>query len=303
MKKFIYYLTPPLIYLLKNYIVSLFKKKDKINDLDFSNEFIDFINKRNKPKESVILGNGPSLDYYLKNQIDFFCNKTIFCVNGFVNSVYFDKIKPDYYVFYDPFFWSTNPSVKLEEYRDQIRDKISTKVNWEMYILLPKSAKKWNCFLEIENEFINIIYFDNKKPTTKNKELLFENYKNNKEIVHCQTVTVTALYLSLTMGSKINYVLGVDLSLHENLKVIDNVLHTKHVHFYDNHEEIKYVPFWKDSRHTKTFTMGEILEAYSKMFNGFYEMNEYADYLNAEVYNMSNNSYLDAFEIKKINND
>jgi len=62
-------------------------------------------------EELIIVGNGPSL----KNDIDQFLGAKgdCFCVNHFADSDWFEKLRPKYYLFLDPYFWSDKTN---EEY-------------------------------------------------------------------------------------------------------------------------------------------------------------------------------------------
>ena len=60
-----------------------------------------------KTSECIILANGPSLRKTLEEKIGFITkgDKEIFAVNYFINSPFYEKIKPQYYVLNAPEFW------------------------------------------------------------------------------------------------------------------------------------------------------------------------------------------------------
>lgn len=107
---------------------------------------------------------------------------------------------------------------------------------------------------------------------------------------------VASIFLSLNLGHKTNYIVGADMSLHENVFVNkNNVVCNYDRHFYDKDAPVA-IPFYKIEDGSEVFKMDELFLAFSKMFKGFWELEEYADYLNAKIYNASHQSYIDSFE-------
>ena len=74
----------------------------------------------------------------------------------------------------------------------------------------------------------------------------------------------------------------------------DNVLYTVNRHFSGTSEESP----WQKGRSGKTWKMHEILKALHKMFHSYHLLREYADYRGAKVFNLTPNSFIDAFERK-----
>ncbi|OQY00191.1 MAG: hypothetical protein B6I24_00260 [Bacteroidetes bacterium 4572_128] len=69
----------------------------------FSKLFIKIKDKKeNTNKDCIILGNGPSLNSFLKEKKYFLQNKELFCVNLFPISEFFERLKPRYYVLSAP---------------------------------------------------------------------------------------------------------------------------------------------------------------------------------------------------------
>lgn len=248
-------------------------------------------------KESIIIGNGPSLKLFLENHINFIERKTIFCINSFATSIYFELIKPTFYVFADPNYWNKNCSESLSKEHDAIYQIFKNCVTWKMIILLPTNAKKWNWFIDLPqtNNNIEIAYYG-VEPAI-NHENRFLEYKENKAAPPFQTVLVAAIFLSLNLGFKTQYLVGADLSLHETVFVDDeNVVCNTENHFYEEKVHKHSKPFWKNSENTVAFKMDELFLAFSIMFKGFRELEAYSKYLNSKIYNASNKSYIDSFE-------
>lgn len=248
-------------------------------------------------EESIILGNGPSLKHTLTNHLSFFDNKNVFCLNFFVESEAFMTLKPKFYVFADPAFWSKNCSPKLSAQISKISEQLKEKVSWQMYLFLPSTARGWNYFQESleSNNNITLIYY-NINPSTEILHKRHLLYKENKAMVQAQTVLIAAIFISLNLGVKTNYVVGGDLSMHEVLFVNkENIVHFYHKHFYDK-EEVDASPFWRNPEQISTFRMDELLLAFSLMFKGFWELEEYSKFLGAKIYNASHKTFIDAFE-------
>ena len=125
-------------------------------------------------------------------------------------------------------------------------------------------------------------------------------YKCNLASPHIQNVLVAALYLSINIGFKKIYLVGADHSWMQNVFVNKrNVLLTSDEHFYDK-ESTNAKPWYKDAAQTDTFKMHEIMLAMYKTFSGYYVLKEYAKLFNANIYNCSEISYIDAFERRKL---
>ena len=243
-------------------------------------------------KECVIIGNGPSLTEIIEGHISFFENKSVFCVNAFSTSDYFEVIRPQFYVFADYLYWDK----KALEFYDVIhrtRDALISKVNWPLVLCFPISAKIWNFAIDIpvHNKNISIIYYNNNLNDSEDK---FYKYKENTAAPLCQTVTISALFLGLNLGFSSVYLAGVDMSLHKNIHVTqNNVVCNRDEHFYDI-DKAQLKPWLKDLN--TPITMDLLFYRLSLMFRGFIEMEEYSKFLGAKVYNLSKNSFIDAFE-------
>ncbi|MFT6869711.1 MAG: hypothetical protein ACJAYY_000295 [Paraglaciecola sp.] len=245
--------------------------------------------------ESVIIGNGPSFNDFMKNHKNFLKDKTVFCVNNFASSAYFEIIKPQFYVIADEVYWNKIVSNEtLKAINKTILD-LKEKVNWKLIILIPNISKNWSFFLNLpkENDNISIAYYNNlNHDILKNR---FALYKKNKAMPQCQTVLVSALFFSLNLGFKTNYLVGGDMSFHKDIIVNkNNVVCRKLSHFYG--EETTFNPFLSYNKNNDTHRMGELFLAFSLMHNGFDEMEEYSKFLHAKIYNLGSKSFIDAFE-------
>jgi len=70
-------------------------------------------------KDLVILGNGPSLSDFIEKHRQFLADKETLAVNMFVQSDFFEQIRPQYYVVSSPEMWIDDV---LPEYKSWRRD-------------------------------------------------------------------------------------------------------------------------------------------------------------------------------------
>ena len=79
-----------------------------------------------------------------------------------------------------------------------------------------------------------------------------------------------------------------------------NMLHLKHVHFYDNEEKVTHIPFKKGIHIDETFKVHEIFATWAKTFYGYIALENYAKYKNCKIVNASEVTFIDAFERLKL---
>jgi len=245
----------------------------------------------------IVLGNGPSLKSSLENHPDFFTKNPLVCVNSFSITPEYTLLKPTYYVILDPGFWYGESEVVAKTI-----ECLKTKTTWTLHLLVPHEAKKSSNFRELEkhNSNIKIKYF-NYTVYKGFQGLGYWFYKKNLAMPQSQNVLVAALFLSVNIGFKEIYLIGADHGWHENLHVTnENLLCFKDTHFYDDKQNIDYKPFYKGIHLKETFTMQEILLTFSKVFLGYELINQYAQHCNANIYNASQQSFVDAFKRIKI---
>ena len=247
-------------------------------------------------KDIYVFGNGPSLTDQLYTNLEFFLNKNIFCVNFFCKHDLFIKIKPNYYVLADPNFYLQSNSHSITELQYDIYNILKNNVFWNLSLFIPSSTdmgKFWHN-LAYDNNNIHVIFF-NKYTATGFKKITHFLYKRNYAMPPAQNVLHAAIFLSLNMGYTNIYLLGADHSWLCDIKVNDkNVLYIVDKHFYGNDT----IPFYKCGASNDIWKMHEILFTWSRTFFAYFILNEYAQYLNKSVINLTSNSYIDAFPKK-----
>lgn len=251
--------------------------------------------------ECLVIGNGPSLKITLTKHIKFFKDKDILCVNDFVLSPFFEVLEPKYCIFADPAYWSKSASGDLKNLFSKTAYLMVKNVKWKMILFLPKNAKEWNYFIELSkvNPNITINYYNTTVINCFGK-LKYYIYRHNLAIVPSQNVLIPGIFLSLNMGYKNIYIAGADHSWHENIFVAeDNKLYLTNTRIFDG-KKSNIIPYTITADQKTTYKMHEIMSAYSKTFLGYHELNSYAKYLGNNIINVSEKSYIDAFERKQL---
>lgn len=242
-----------------------------------------------------ILGNGPSLSDNLKDNIDLLKNNNTFCVNDFCLSEYFAIIKPQYYIFLDPAYFIRDNTVELYiQLQESIIEKLSKNVSWNIKIFIPNKTdmkQQWN-YMQKNNSNLSIIYFNNNSAHGFDFvcHYLFEK---NFAMPEAQNVIIGAIYLSINMGYKNIYLLGVDHSWTEELRVNSkNQLYIMDKHFNSCKEKL----FYKSISSEEIWMMHEILKIWSYTFQSYHVLEFYSKKKNSFIYNLVKNSYIDAFQ-------
>ncbi|WP_243347501.1 hypothetical protein [Parabacteroides sp. FAFU027] len=238
--------------------------------------------------EIVILGNGPSLLNTINKKSGFLQNKDLLAVNFAVTSGYFEQIQPNIYVAVDPAFFTN------EEYCVRLFANLATKVKWPLLLFLPVKAKKhnnWRKHLD-NNNLIRIAYV-NITPVEGFSWLAYPIYKSGLGMPRPRNVLIPAIMQALRMKYNTIYVAGADHSWPRQVAVDDeNRVYEDLKHFYSNEKE--------PQRHYFTKRLDEILESMVVAFRSYHVVEAFSRSINKKIYNITEGSFIDAFERKKI---
>jgi hypothetical protein len=263
-----------------------------------------FFNKIHQPEiskdcELIILGNGPSLKYSLREHENYFKNKDIMCVNGFALSEYYKILKPKYYVLSAPQFWRKNPTDANISFRESVFEKIRNDTDWELNIFISLAAKKskyWKAqFITKPN--IKIYYYNH---ATVEGFQFFTHFifRNNLGMMRQHNVLVPGIFSGINMNYKKIIIFGADHSWHEELTIDENnTVKINHEHFYDQGKVI--LPMFKFGG--SEFKIHDMFYKWYLAFKGYFLLNEYAISKKTTILNASKKSYIDAFKKVKIN--
>lgn len=247
--------------------------------------------------ECIVLGNGPSLKQSLSKKSTFFREKSLICVNNFATANEFFELKPGCYVLLDPgfFIYKTRPDVF------RTFNILKNEVNWELNLFVPYSNRKDPDIqsLLIKKTFVKV-YFYNYVVFKGFDFLAFSFYRKNLAMPQFNNVLGPSIMLGINMGYKKVNLAGADHSWFENIVVTDdNSLCQTDRHFYDKGNELPLVKI-ADPVSKKEQRIADFFNSLYKVFNSYYIVNRYALTRKCSIYNISDFSYIDAFERKKI---
>ena len=246
-------------------------------------------------KDCLILGNGPSLNDFISEHKNFLETKELMCVNHFAETDYFTSLKPRFYVINAIELWSKNVEQSHIDRSDKLFISIAEKTNWEMFLFVHASAKKykrWSINIE-KNSNIKVVYY-NPTPVDGFKFFKYYCYKNNLGMPRPHNVLIPSILSAINSGYTKIYIAGADHSWFKDLWVNENneVLLTQK-HFYDE-KTAKALPVHKEGKGQRK--LHEILIKWVYSFQSYWEMEEYSKSINVKIYNVTKDSFVDAFE-------
>lgn len=247
-----------------------------------------------KSNTAIILGNGPSLNIELAKPEFLECLNSVdvVVVNYFNQSDFFEKIKPAYYVLAAPEFWIKDVEQLYIDLRTRMYNDFQTKVTWQMTLFIPFQAKKEKFWQDVisKNSNIKIVYYN---IVAFEGSASFMNFVMRKRLGQPRLHNIigpSILNLIWLNYSKI-YLTGVEHSWLPMLQVTQNneaVLGQPH--FYNSNVVAKQMdgPGGKRKLH-------EILHKFYLTFKGYFEIKNFADSKKVEIWNLTENSFIDAF--------
>ncbi|MFI3240508.1 MAG: hypothetical protein R3Y22_07975 [Bacteroidales bacterium] len=242
--------------------------------------------------EIVILANGPSLNQTIADSLDFVMARKRLAVNFAANSDLFQQIKPQFYVLADPHFFNNKEDKNVAN----LWEKLSN-IDWDMTLYMPTNIK--------ENSYLN--------SASGNKHLKIEQYnltpiEGFEVITHAtftsgygmprpRNVLIPSIMIAMQAGFKTIYIAGADHSWSRTISV------------NDNNEVISIQPhFYKDSKDEQTrvnteymnYPLHQIMHSFYVTFKSYHTIQHYAQQMDIKIYNITPNSFIDAFPRTKI---
>ncbi|AQG80734.1 hypothetical protein [Spirosoma montaniterrae] len=245
-----------------------------------------------------VLGNGPSLNQSLTEQLDFIRQTEIVCVNNFAHAEVFTQLRPQNYVISDPNYFVFTAQTTDRPDISRTLAVFGEQVDWPMTLYVPHFAKGSYLIRTIgqKSPNINIVFF-NYTVLTGFPSLIYWLYARGFGMPRAQTVIVAALTLMINRQFETIYLFGADTSWHEEIRLTDdNQLLIKQVHFYDKPKDVQHEPVYSDKHRQRTFSMASQFLSLHKVFRGYEIIRDYADYRRVTILNASAKSYIDAFE-------
>ncbi len=252
-------------------------------------------------KEAIVIGNGPSLKKMLVDTPAFFENKDLICVNNFPASAEFESLKPNTLVWLDNAYYPTESATLRADIKDMIEVLIE-KTSWKFTILVPQMSMHSKHIQDIakRNSHISIHYFN--YTIVKGFDWFsYFFYKRGIGMPLCQNVVVASIFLAVRIHYKSIYLTGVENSFFKDVWVNEeNEVYLQHAHFYDkNNDGGKTKVHIRPGSSVKA-DLAAVLMMAVKTFTGYKAIKKYADHVGVHVYNVTEGSYVDAFERKKI---
>ena len=244
-----------------------------------------------------ILANGPSLSKELKNVLTHKNRANAVC-NFAAFSDYFQEIKPSFYFLADPAFFE---KVTSDDRIKKLISLLNEQVDWDLVLVVPINGYKIAQHY-ITNRYLSIVpvpvvqFCGN---TTKRMELI----KEGKSAPSFVNVTIFMEYYFLNMGYKKIYLYGVDHTFFDNMFVNNkNEICIDDNHFYGK-EPIVIKRYKSDGVRWK---LSDWLRDKYLTFLEHERIQEYAEYVGAEIINCTESSLIDAYprlsQIEGVNN-
>lgn len=248
-----------------------------------------------KAKEQAIwiLANGPSLN----NDLGLFYGTavTVGVVNNFANYESYEKVRPAIYFLQAPEFWIDDLLPSYIKSRKLLFSNIAEKTTWPLTLFVPIKAKKYkkNFPSLINHSFIKLVYY-NDTPVEGIQSINHFFFNSQLGMPRPHNILIPSIMLSINMGFKELYLLGVDHSWLPEISVDqqNNALISQK-HFYDAKDAASETmkKMGKGQRH-----LHEILHKFYLTFKGYFTIKEYADQKGVSIYNCTKNSFIDAFK-------
>lgn len=247
-------------------------------------------------RELLILGNGPALIKDI-NEINNLNSYDKLAVNHFAESVLYCELKPSYYCINAPELFLDSSDDETEKRRDILFNSLVLKTSWNITLLVINAARKeskWKNIIAMSPN-IKVTYY-NTNPFDGFKFVKYFIWRYNLGLPAPHNVIIPSIILAINENYKVINLLGVDHSwLKEIIVQDDNLVLLNQKHFYD-HKESKLEPMRKGITHSRK--LHEILHKFYHAFKGYHEIEDFALAQNVQIYNLTSESYIDAFKRK-----
>ncbi|MEM7110060.1 MAG: hypothetical protein AAF519_17665 [Bacteroidota bacterium] len=256
-------------------------------------------------EECVILANGPSLNDFLTDSIEFLDNKDIICVNFFSRTDNYVRIQPTHYILTAPEYFLEDEKEGWSEIRNKAFSAMIEKTTWHMNLFVPMLAQNQQGWKKnvIQNPNINICYFNN-TPIEGLTRMSHFFFKKNLGMPRPHNVLVPSLMIGIALRYKKIFMAGTDHNWTKELVVTEkNEVLLNQKHFYD--KQLKVGTEKEKLGGPRPMYLGttnqprklhEILEKFVHSFRSYWEIKAFAKTQDVKIYNLTFGSFIDAFE-------
>lgn len=249
--------------------------------------FKSAINNDKNNKELRIIVNGPS--FALEKAISEDKNVEYCMVNQACLTPEFEVLKPSVYIMADPGYVDSNDAESMRAW-----EKLSKGVGWDMTVYLPYYMYKMVRANFRPSGGVKISFYHSANFQGWDS-VAFRLYKKNWAIPGAGNVLVPSIYVGILKGYSLIRLYGSDHSWTEQLSVNDkNQVCVKQLHYYDNEETVSLTP-WNDEVGSP-FSMSRIMKRFADVFAQYEVIERFAKWSGVRILNMSNKSFIDAFE-------
>jgi len=248
----------------------------------------------------ILLGNGPSLTDIYEGNKDVFHSSDLIVLNYFANTDLYTEMKPQYYVLNPIEFWVKNVNENQKKNRLILFNNIVEKTTWDIILFVPIAGRKSPFIKDIlsKNKHLTIRYF-NQTPVEGLTSFNHFFFKKNLGMPRPHNSLIPCLMIAINMGYKEMYLTGAEHSWLKTIWVTDNneaLLTQKH--FYD--KDTATAKAMNSSKVGEKRPLHMILHKFMLAFKGYFEIEDYSNYMKCKVYNATPDSYIDAFERKRL---
>ena len=249
--------------------------------------------KNNYSNDSIIiLGNGESINSDINNIINYAGTHKILCVNFFLNSQLFPKLKPDFYCLTDKVFFKKTTSKKIENKKDKLITELM-KINHSMTLLIPWNYKfsNYTNFIK-KNKHIKIEYIPNIPIWGGLKNISQFLINNNCANPLYENVMIAAIYSSIRCNFQNIFLFGVDHNWIHSLRVgNNNELLSRKSFFYESEK----ITVLKDS-FENNIKLEDTLNDFNHIIKSYHFLNNMALSKNITITNCCTESMIDGFK-------
>jgi hypothetical protein len=243
---------------------------------------------------AALLGNGPSLADSLVRDAAFLGTCELFCVNNFAQTDAYERLRPQNYVFLDPYFSRFDGQTHNHPVVRQTLEALQTRTTWPVTVYVPRVARRSACWQQLARHPELTVVFFNYTIVTGFRPFRHWLYRQNWGMPQSQNVLVAVLFLALNRGFRELYLFGADHSWHEQLRVADdNRLLLRDDHFYEKTGPSLAI---HDPQTRRESGIRLQFQSLAKAFYGYEVLAAYARSRGQRVVNASVKSYIDVFE-------
>lgn len=238
-------------------------------------------------RELLILGNGPSLRKLLDSSRQFTKDKDLMVVNFSSTSADYTELQPGYYLLMDPAFFENPETIR------KVFDPMVEKTSWPMTLFVPSTARRNKEWQNIINSNRNItVRFFNPTPVEGYRVFCHFCFRKGWGMPRPRNVLVACCMVSLALPYETIYLAGADHSWMKEIWVDENnVVQEDRAHFYDKKGT---------TRVTSPYRLYMLVESMAIAFRSYLYVEDYSKAIGKKIINISEGSYIDAFERMKI---